>query len=172
MTVRVRAFDPGKAIEAVLLVASKVSDPTFHKISKILYFADKVHLGKYGRLICGDDYVAMRHGPVPSRVYDILKAAARRGESPWAEKARAAFEVVNNYTIMPQRSPDLSALSASESACLEEAIRAWGSKSFSELTNASHDAAWRAADENDVITVEDIARTLPNAEEVLEYVRG
>jgi uncharacterized phage-associated protein len=171
MTVRIGTFDPQKAIEAVLVVASKVADPTFHRISKLLYFADKLHLGKYGRFICGDDYVAMRHGPVPSRIYDMLKAAASRGESPWAQKTKLAFDV-NNYTVKPQRPPDLTRLSASERACLEEAIKTFGGKSFSELTNASHDAAWRAADENDLITVEDIARTLPNAVEVLEHVRS
>jgi uncharacterized phage-associated protein len=39
-----------------------------------MYFADRKHLEKYGRFICGDSYVAMKHGPVPSEIYDILKA--------------------------------------------------------------------------------------------------
>lgn len=172
MTVRVRAFNSKKAVEAVLFVACSVDDPSFHRISKLLYFADKIHLERYGRLICGDDYVAMRHGPVPSRVYDMLKAVAGRGESLWADEARAAFEAVNSFTVKPQRKPDLNALSKSEIESLEQAIDRYGKKSFSELTTASHDEAWNAVDDNDLISVEDIARTLPNAEEVLEHVRG
>ncbi|MEK7221817.1 MAG: Panacea domain-containing protein, partial [Nitrospirota bacterium] len=59
-------FDPDKAIQAILFVARSITGATFHQISKIIYFADKDHLQKYGRLICGDSYVAMKHGPVPS----------------------------------------------------------------------------------------------------------
>jgi uncharacterized phage-associated protein len=67
-------FNLDKGIEAILYIAQKVDDPTFHRISKIMYFADRKHLEKYGRFICGDSYVAMKHGPVPSEIYDILKA--------------------------------------------------------------------------------------------------
>ena len=34
-----------------------------HKICKILYFADREHLSKYGRSITGDVYIAMTYGP-------------------------------------------------------------------------------------------------------------
>lgn len=170
--VRVRTFDARKAIEAILFVASKLRDPTFHKISKLLYFADRIHLERYGRLICGDDYYAMQHGPVPSRVYDMLKAVVGRGESPWSDEARKALKAVGDHTVKPQRAPDLNALSKSEIESMERAIAEHGRKSFSALTAASHDEAWKAVDENDLISVEDIARTLPNAEEVLEHLRA
>jgi len=38
---------------------------------KLIYLADKYHLRKYGRLVTGDRYIAMKLGPVQSGVKDI-----------------------------------------------------------------------------------------------------
>jgi uncharacterized phage-associated protein len=174
MAARVRNFDPAKAIETILFVAERLEDPTFHTVSKVLYFADKEHLQRYGRLICGDDYVAMKHGPVPSRIYDMMKFPVGRSVLPeqQANSVNEAFLVYNAYCIGPKRSADEARLSPSEIECLLDSIRQYGNKSFDELTELSHDQAWDSADENDLISVEEIARTLPNSEELLEYLRS
>jgi hypothetical protein len=39
------------------------------------------------------------------------------------------------------------------------------------LTAKSHDAAWKSVDENDLIEVRAIAKTLPNAKQVLAYLQ-
>lgn len=62
-----------KAVEAIHFVASIHPGITPYYIAKLFYFADKAHLADWGRSICGDDYVAMEHGPVPSGVYDLVK---------------------------------------------------------------------------------------------------
>jgi uncharacterized phage-associated protein len=172
MTVRVRTFDPQKAVEAVLYVATRTQEPGFHKISKLLYFADRLHLERFGRLIIGDEYAAMRLGPVPSRVYDLLKAAAGRGESPWGDLALDAFEVIADHVVRPKRDPDIRALARSEIACLDEALAQHGGKSFDELTHLSHDEAWKSADENERISLEAIVRTFPNAEQILDHLKS
>jgi uncharacterized phage-associated protein len=66
-------WDKEKAIEAIVYLANRLDKPTKLKIFKLLYFADKLHMSRYGRFIVGDYYVAMKHGPVPSRTYNILK---------------------------------------------------------------------------------------------------
>src|SRR5258708_8229191 len=73
-------FDPERALELVLYVANQLRYPTLHSVSKVVYFADREHLSRYGSLLSGDNYVAMRHGPVPSSIYNLLKAAAGRHE--------------------------------------------------------------------------------------------
>lgn len=171
MTVRAQTFDPHKAVEAVLLVASRVANAGFHQISKLLYFADRIHLERYGRLICGDSYVAMQHGPVPSATYDLLKATAGRGDSRWADLAAEAFDVVEGYVVRPKRAPDERSLARSEIACLEEVIREHGTKSFGELADLSHDRAWHSADANDFISLDALVETLPNAEQVRDHLR-
>ena len=72
MTVHIKHFDREKALEVIVFIAQKLkSFATHHSISKMLYLSDKRHLQEYGRLICGDRYIAMSYGPVPSAIYDI-----------------------------------------------------------------------------------------------------
>lgn len=42
------------------------------QIIKLLYLSDKYHLLHYGRTVTGDNYFAMRHGPVGSITKDVL----------------------------------------------------------------------------------------------------
>lgn len=41
---------------------------------KLIFFADRYHLRKYGRLITNDNYIAMEHGPVPSHAKEIAES--------------------------------------------------------------------------------------------------
>ena len=162
-------FDPITAVEVILYISTRVAEPTFYRISKIIYFADRAHLEKYGRLIYGDSYVAMKHGPGPSGIYDILKAV--RGDSILdSTPFQDAFEVVGRYTVRPLRDADPDCFSDSELECLDEAIETYGAKSFRELTELSHDEAWHAADENDIIELEYIAGTFEDAGDLLEHL--
>jgi uncharacterized phage-associated protein len=161
-------FDPRKALEILLYVTQQCRD--IYTALKVVYFADKAHLSRYGRLIAGDRYVAMRHGPVPSGLYDIIKAVRGDGAPlAFGTQAKEAFAIEGN-SINPIRRPDLSVLSESDKECLDQAIREYGHKSFDELKRLSHDAAFDAADENDFIAIEALARSLPNGEALLEYL--
>lgn len=50
---------------------------TQYDVVKTLFLADRSHLNDFGRLVSGDKYVAMVHGPVPSTAYDLLKPEAQ-----------------------------------------------------------------------------------------------
>jgi uncharacterized phage-associated protein len=164
-------FDPNKAIEAILYVAARVRDPSFHRLSKILYFADKLKLASYGGLVLSDEYVAMKHGPVPSSVYDILKSVRGDGKHSAGEAASQAFAVVDKCRVAPRREANTRHLSPADLTCLSEAIRDYGDLSFEDLTVRSHDDAWKAADENDLMPLEDIARATADPEAALTAVR-
>jgi len=169
-------FDPERALELVLYVANQLRYPTLHSVSKVLYFADKEHLSRYGSLLSGDNYVAMRHGPVPSAIYDLMKAAAGRKEplipAQFYELVSQSLKVEDRRRVMPLRAANLNLLSSSQRQCLDESIKANGRLSFVRLTAKSHDAAWKTADENDLIEVKAIAKTLPNAKQVLAYLEN
>ena len=68
-------FDIDKSITLLKVILSNFKDGVcdFHKLFKILYFAEQKHLLQYGRTITGDRYIAMKDGPVPSNIYDLLK---------------------------------------------------------------------------------------------------
>ena len=169
-------FDRERALELVLYVANRLRYPTFHSVSKVLYFADREHLSRYGSLLSGDSYVAMRHGPVPSAIYDLLKAAAGRQEPLIApqfyELVNQALRVEGKHQVRPLRPANPALLSESQRECLDASIKTNGRLSFERPTTVkSHDAAWKSVDENDLIDVRAIAKTLPNAKEVLAYLK-
>lgn len=166
----IQEFDQKVALEAILYLADKSASPTFHHIAKLLYFADRMHLERYGRFICGDRYVAMKHGPVPSGVYDMIKAAQNGVQYLCFPEAEGAFDVVGKYTVKPRRHPDVGWFSSSDLACLDEALRKYDKYTFEEMTRMSHDSAWRAADENDFISIEAIVASLGNPSGLLEHL--
>lgn len=162
-------FNLPKAVEAILYVAHRNND--MYHVLKILYFADKKHLARYGRLIFGDCYVAMRHGPVPSGAYDVIKYAGGKGLCSDGPRVKGALKIEGN-TVWPRREADIRLLSESELECLNEAIEEYGPLSFAELKAKSEDDAWRSTDENDFISVYAIAETLPNSDSLIAYLRG
>jgi hypothetical protein len=179
------SFSPERSLEAVLLVASRLAKPAIHEVLKLLYFADKIHLGRYGWLASGDDYVAMRFGPVGSGAYNLLKAA-RGDESGWIHPdfyplVRGALEIADDKrSINLLRSYDPSHLSPAYVSCVEEALKSYAGMSFGARTELSDDSAWRAAwdlaAEDEVgqspMQVETIAKTLPNSEEVVAQLNS
>lgn len=169
---RVKRFDTQKALELIAYLANRLPEPSAHSVSKLLYFADKEHLSRYGRLILGDDYVAMQHGPVPSDAYDIIKVAAGRIVLQKISRSTVeeVFVVRGNMRIEARRDGNTDLFSESELECIGIALAEHGQKNFAQLTRDSHDAAWKSADENDFMSLQDIVGTLPNAEEVREHL--
>lgn len=162
-------FDAKKAVEVLLYIT--IRSPNMYNALKVLYFADKEHLVKYGRLICGDSYVAMSKGPVPSGTYDLVKYIREGSILGFDNPAEGAFEV-DGFYIHPLREVDKDYLSESDIECLDEAIRTYGDMAFGQLMDQSHDDAWHSADQNDFISLGAIVRTLPKADELLEYIQG
>ena len=163
-------FDPKVAVETILYIAQKANSPTLHKISKLLYFADRLHLQRYGRFICGDSYVAMQHGPVPSRTYDMLKSVRDGFQYISFPEVAGAFRVEGQYSVIPLRQPDLEWLSDSDIECLDESIRKYDNCGFKQLTDISHDAAWKSADQNEEISLEVIVQTIGNPHNLLQHL--
>ncbi len=165
-------FNSEKGLATILYVANQPSEVSFHTLSKILYFADRESLAEFGRTISGDNYIAMQHGPVPSAIYDMLKAVRDTHHwYPGYKRLCSSFEVRNNYMVFAKKKPDCKMLSESDRNCLDHAINKYGIMNFGKLTSVSHDKAWRAADENDIIPMETIVRSLPDGERLMEHLQ-
>lgn len=166
--------DVDAAAAAVAYVARSLPNATLHSVAKALYFADKIHLSRFGRTIAGDRYIAMEFGPVPSAVYDSLKDLAGRDNRAYPEltaRLRTFVRVVGKR-IQLIADPEIEWLSESDLEALNGAIELCRDKGFLELTELAHDEAWNTTPENGVMSLEAIARTLPNAERVIEYLRS
>ena len=151
-------FDKEKSLNALLYVANRVQRKDFHKIFKIIYFADRQHLADWGRPITGDTYIAMEAGPVPSRLYDMLKIV--RGDSylPDMEGLGKYFQVENWMYVRPLQDADLNKLSANEQEAMSEAIEKYAALSYDEIKEKSHDVAWRSTARDFSISWDNIAR--------------
>jgi hypothetical protein len=145
------AFSEVKAIEALAFIAHQRPGLTPLFVSKILFFAEKWHLNRYGRPIIGDTYIAMPRGPVPSTVKNFLDSNWQWADEPASLGEAIAVERGSGWPkLMPgARGPNLEVLSASDVECLEEAIAFCKDKTAAELSNITHfDKAWRSAEPN------------------------
>ncbi len=112
----------------------------------------------------------MKHGPVPSGTYDILKHVRGDGLSCFVPHPKESFRIEDDKLVVPFRDANLDLLSDSERDSLDAAIATYGTMSFGQLTELSHDKAWDSADESEFIAVEQIVATLPDAEQLLEHL--
>lgn len=72
MTVNVR---DRKLVQLLSYLAQKNSSHTINKLKaiKLVWAADRYHLRKYGRLVSGDEYYALKYGPVASQLKNIAE---------------------------------------------------------------------------------------------------
>ena len=75
-------FDETKGVEALVYIARRWPGVTAFYASKILFFAEKLHLNRYARPIVGDTFIAMPNGPVPSTIYDFIKGRLDQAGDP------------------------------------------------------------------------------------------
>jgi len=100
----------------------------------------------------------MEAGPVPSRMYDMLKIV--RGDSylPDIEGLGAYFRIDNWMYVTPLRDADMNKLSTTEKEALDDSINKYSMLSYDEIKEKSHDVAWRSTARDFSIQWDDIAR--------------
>lgn len=68
-------FEPQKSTQALnFFSVQQGGQINKMKALKLVFLADRYHLRKYGRMITNDNYLAMKHGPVPSTTKDIAES--------------------------------------------------------------------------------------------------
>ncbi|MEJ7830713.1 MAG: Panacea domain-containing protein [Segetibacter sp.] len=162
-----------KSISVIKLILSNFKNNVcdFHKIFKILYFAEKKHLSLYGRSIIEDRYIAMKDGPVPSGIYDIVKIL--RGDSIFTSEVDFSkhFKVNGSYHLQLVDSAfDMDVFSESEIECISSSIEENRFLDFRMLSDKAHDSAYNSAERDDVINIFEIAKAGGANEELLNYI--
>lgn len=163
-----------KAIECVLWLIQRSSGKiNFYNLLKSIFSADCYHLNKYGIPIYGDRYKAMRHGTVPSYVYDVLKKDP--AELAYLQ-TKLPFSVdTNSWNVSSSQNPDTGKLSESNIEALEFGFKEYENLSFGEVREKNHrNEAWRKAyeeQENSIIPVEDLIDDKELIEDLLENSR-
>lgn len=165
-------LDVQKAKAAILYISSKLEDKSMHRIFKILYFAEKAHLLKFGLPITGDGFVAMQYGPVPSYIYDQVKICNNSFESNELASS-IKFDSDSNF-IYPTEDADIDEFSDSDIECLDYYIDELRVSSYTERTERSHDEAWTKARNSGtslkLMPVADIALAAGAGEDVIKFI--
>jgi hypothetical protein len=142
-----------KALEALVFIASKVPGIDEMHAHKVLYFADKEHLNKYGRPIIADTYIRMGQGPVASFVRDVfhqnslmLTAVQLQLVSEALSMKKMPYDNGKSYiAIDKKRDPNLDVFSKSDIACLADSIKKYSKMPFAELSGLSKERPYKAA---------------------------
>jgi len=108
------------------------------KALKLLYFADRFHLRKYGRPITNDEYFAMNFGPVPSGAKDLAEGSDFRPDS---EKAYAGqyLNPVDALEFSSIAKPDFEVFSQTDMEALEFAWEKFGTLDRFMLADLTHE---------------------------------
>ena len=163
------SFNPAKFVNAVIWFAAECHPCTKMKICKLLYFADKEHLLKYGRPIIGDTYYKLKDGPIPTKGLDRL-----RGRTGPATRAliNESFAVMG-WKVVPKRSADLSVFSKSDIRVLNSVKEKLGSLDVYALRDLSHEEhAYKESIPRDPIDFELIANDADDADALRSFMES
>ena len=165
----IKRYEDQKIKEVLLYILGKTGVLDYYHLMKILYLAERQHLAKWGDRIITDDYYALPHGPVPTRIYDSLKAV-KDGKGGFLSDVLTVSSDAPEVRAL--READMGYLSKSEVEALDSAIAKKIVKSFDELEQMTHDEYYYKALENGrKMTTEDIARSGGASEKMVEFIR-
>jgi len=161
-------LDPEKVVNAVAFFAANCRSATKMKICKLLYFADKEHLLRYGRPITGDTYVRMVFGPTPSVGLNLMRGLA-------SSRLTALFQskvAVHGNDIRALSSPDLNVFSKSDLQIMQKTCEKYGFLTASQLSRHSHrEPTWAKTPENQLIDFELFFEGHPEASSTLDLLK-
>lgn len=127
-----------KATQALNYLARK-KDGKINKMKaiKLIYLADRLHLRKYGRPIIGDEYWAMKLGPVGSHT---KRAAELDVPDSFLSYAQKYIQPTDNkkQSFVSLKLADTNVFSKTDLECLESVYSAFGDKDQFELAELSH----------------------------------
>ena len=113
---------------------------SIHKLKalKLVYFADRYHLRRYGRPVIGDEYLAMEYGPVPSNTKDIAELGDFLGKEE-REYAKAFIQPNEHHSYSSQREVEEKVFSASDREALAWAWKMFGHVARFDLAKLTHE---------------------------------
>jgi uncharacterized phage-associated protein len=136
---------------------------------KLIYFADRFHLRKYGRFITNANYVAMKLGPVPS---EVLNIADSNFETAADREYANTFISTSNTKIKTVKAIQMEVFSETDRESLLHVWKKFGHfPRLPDLTHRfpewrKHESDFKAGVKRKHIKIEDF---LENAPDDLEY---
>jgi uncharacterized phage-associated protein len=131
-------FDERKAVQAAgRLISQGGGEMNYMALLKLLYLIDREALLRWGKPITGDKIVAMKRGPVLSRIFDLV--SQKKQDHPkcaWHNLIPRPAPYV--YTVRFSGVPDTSVLSEAELALIDEVFAQHRNKTDDQLVELTH----------------------------------
>lgn len=162
-------FSTEKAFSAIHWMVSQGAEVDLHAALKTCYFSDKSHLNEFFQPIFGATYRAMKYGPVPLEIYEMLKGEELwlwevKGQSlPWALEGVSLRRVAN-------KEPDMSMFAESELQHLSNGFHRSVGMNFTARTAATHGADWQAAN-GGIMRYEDMIDSSPRQDAIIRTIK-
>ena len=165
-------FDLEKAIQATAVILREQVGHriNYMKLLKLVSIAEREALKETGRMIVGDTIVAMKRGPLPSRMYDLLKGEHVDLQA-WSE-----YIGRDKYDAYLTKQPGVARLSRFEIEKLQEVARRHVNDDEWTMVEITHTfGEWiKNAPQNassQKIPIEDILEAVGRAAETEEILR-
>lgn len=131
-------MDARVVLESLYYLAKQLGRP-IEKLAavKLLFFADRYHLRKYGRLITEDTYYALPHGPVASNSLGIINEVLTN-ESVGVDKLYLKPETTKSFSASDEEYV-LDYLSDTDKEALRFVVENFGHMDSWALRNLTHD---------------------------------
>ena len=109
------------------------------KLIKLMYLADREALNRYGFPMAGDDFVAMKHGPVPTWTLDYVNGLEESGPDGWDSwiSDKADHEVALRERT--GKSDALDELSLADEGVLADVWKRFGAMGKYQIRDYTHD---------------------------------
>lgn len=127
------------------------------KLMKLFYFIDFEHVKKFGTPITFDRYVKLEHGPIPSKIMNLVNAVVDDGEiailaDTIAIQRDPGMDIQRVSSLQPFSDEDRELFSENEIKVLQLVCRKYKDSTAKQLEDISHsEAPWASTKELDDI---------------------
>jgi uncharacterized phage-associated protein len=156
-------MDDRKIINVLAYISCKIPRVTKLQVLKLIYFADKYHLLKYGRSITGVKYYKWDLGPVAKDILNFIDYSNHilTGRTKHYLSEHLEFAQSNLRTLKCIAPIDEDEFSLSELECLNKTLEQFGHIPAGQLIELTHkEYSWINTPQNTEITIDKIAHEL------------
>lgn len=159
-------FDEAKATQVVSCILKlRGNRMNYLKLIKLLYLVDREALSRWGVSVTTDKHVSMDHGPVVSRIYNLIVEDIPKPQ--WAEFISPPF---GDYEVALVKDASTDALSKAEEELIHEVYEKYGHWNRWDLVKYVHTfPEWKNPQGSSTpIHIRDILKALGESEEEIK----
>jgi uncharacterized phage-associated protein len=134
-------FDEAKSTQmAGMLLQLAGNRMNYMKLIKLMYIIDREALKRWGHPLTGDEYYSLPHGPIVSRVYDLIADEPDLSSSQYWND----FIKTHDYEVQLAKPTPSESLSQADMELVQEVFRRYGHLNQWQLRDLTHDfPEWR-----------------------------